>query len=106
MVIPNLYACHREPSVWPAPDRFDPDANFLSATGELVRRESLFAFGIGKRKCLGESLAQQELFIFFVGLLQNFEVLPEENCQLPSENDCEWLDIRHPKPFVVRFCSD
>lgn len=103
MILANLFAVHREPKFWPVPERFDPDANFLSATGELVRTEYLIPFSIGKRQCLGESLARQELFIIFSGLLQHFEVAPDEHSVLPSENESVWLDIRHPKPFAVRF---
>ncbi len=42
----------------------------------MVRTEYLIPFGMGKRECLGESLARQELFIFFVALLQKFSVRP------------------------------
>ena len=99
----NLFAVHHDPKIWPAPERFDPDVNCLSPAGELIRTEYLIPFGVGKRLCLGESLARQELFIFFTGLLQQFEVAPDEHSPLPPEHESVWLDIRHPKPFVVCF---
>ena len=32
----------------------------------------------GTRSCTGELLARQEIFLFFTGLLQNFDLLPAE----------------------------
>ena len=87
----NLYSVHRDPTIWPSPDRFDPESNFLGDKPELtaavettaegseerrplVRTEYLIPFGLGKHQCIGEALARQELFLFFVAILQKFTV--------------------------------
>lgn len=72
IVLTNLYAVHHDPSIWPAPDRFDPEVNFIRRDRQgfikLVNIEYFIPFGLGKRTCIGESLGKQELWIFFVGL--------------------------------------
>lgn len=75
------YAIHHDPSIWPDPDNFNPEANFTKANSEtgaleLTRTEFLLPFGIGRRVCLGEALARQELLIFFAGLMQHFHIVP------------------------------
>ena len=52
---------------------------------EVVNAEYVLTFGLGKRACVGEALARQELFLFFVGLLQRFEVVPSSEHPLPSQ---------------------
>ena len=36
---------------------------------------------VGRRSCLGEVLARQELVLFISGLVQNFTILPEKDGQ-------------------------
>jgi len=76
-IMPNIYACHYDPDIWESPMEFNPN-RFLSADvdGNLKYspRVELILFGIGKRQCLGESLARMEYFIFFTSLIQRFKV--------------------------------
>lgn len=111
----NIYGVHHDPTIWPAPERFDPAANFLSADKrsdaekleqweeprQIIRTEYLMPFGVGKRECLGESLVRQELFIFFVRLLQKFTIAPPEGdaSQLPVDYTVDNSPIFRMPPF-------
>ena len=107
VVIMNLYGVHRDPLVWPDPEHFNPDTNFPIEPEKLATlkrsRNHLAAFGGGKRMCLGESLARQELLLFFVGLMQHFSVMPSSDQSLPSENISRAGLTRAPLPFSLRF---
>jgi cytochrome P450 len=39
-----------------------------SADGRVEKDEHLIPFSIGRRQCLGETLARAELFLFFTGI--------------------------------------
>ncbi|CAD5121543.1 DgyrCDS10042 [Dimorphilus gyrociliatus] len=71
-IILNLWAMHHNPKIFPNPWSFKP-SRFIS-NGVLINHKYLLPFGAGKRHCLGESLAKERLFMFFVVLLQNFEI--------------------------------
>jgi hypothetical protein len=45
--------------------------------------------------------SQLELFLFFTGILQQFEIKPEINGELPSENYDNGVTVL-PKPFKLR----
>ncbi|VTT60840.1 unnamed protein product [Fusarium fujikuroi] len=50
---------HRDPSVFPDPDRFLPE-RWFEETPEM--KSSLTPFSLGKRNCIGQNLAWQELY--------------------------------------------
>ncbi|KAB7501040.1 Cytochrome P450 2B4 [Armadillidium nasatum] len=75
VVITNIETCHKNPLHWKHPNTFSID-NFLDDEGELIKnKEGYLPFSLGRRQCLGESLAKMELFIFIGAILQNFEIL-------------------------------
>jgi cytochrome P450 len=78
-VVPFIYAIHHDPNVWEKPNEFNPK-RFLSNDEKLYQpRDELIPFGMGKRICLGESLAKVELYIFFVSLVQKYNFKLHEN---------------------------
>ncbi|XP_074640242.1 cytochrome P450 2J4-like [Tubulanus polymorphus] len=90
----------RDPNAWPNPDEFDPEGNFLDEKGNLLQRDNFIPFSIGKRSCLGESLAKMELFIFFASLLQKFTFGVDREKPTPNFTT-EPRFITKPKPFTV-----
>ena len=74
-----LYHILRDPSYWTDADTFNPD-RFLEPSNPAdpkskpqVRQDPRSVpFGMGKRMCLGRTLAMSELFLFGCALFQNF----------------------------------
>ncbi|XP_063968074.1 cytochrome P450 2U1-like [Lytechinus pictus] len=77
VILPNQWAIHHDPDLWKNPDEFNPDRFLDPETKQVVQREELIPFSIGRRRCIGEELAKVELFLFFSHLLCHFRfVLP------------------------------
>jgi cytochrome P450 len=101
IIVSNLYACMRDPKVWGDPDNFRPE-RFLSEDGKtVIRHEALIPFSTGRRVCLGESLAKDELFLFTSSLFQRFRVTP--NPEGPKISPLEYISaaVLLPKPHDV-----
>lgn len=58
---------HRDPVVFPDPHKFIPD-RWLASTE--ATEASLTPFSIGKRNCIGQNLAWQELYWAIVSIMQ------------------------------------
>ena len=83
MLVSSLYHVLHDPDYFPEPEKFRPE-RFLDSQGKFKPDERVVPFGIGKRYCLGKSLAEKEYFLFFVGLMQGFEVSKVPGTTLPS----------------------
>ena len=82
-VFPSLVSVMLDPSHFSDPHKFNP-GRFLDANGNFQHDDHVIPFSVGKRYCLGQSLAEKEFFLFFVGLLQKFDIdCPPEQI-LPS----------------------
>ena len=110
IVLGNLYGIMHDPNVWPDPDHFNPEANFPTAVFSNEEREALarrmqcfIPFSVGKRVCLGETLSRQELFIFFVGLMQRFRLVASAEHPLPSEHLGTHGITRAPMSYKLLF---
>ncbi|KAK0063810.1 cytochrome P450 2J6 [Biomphalaria pfeifferi] len=63
-------------------DIFNPD-RFIDSKGQLKKPEEFIPFGVGRRACLGESMAKTELFLYLSSLIQRFHLLPVHPDQPP-----------------------
>ncbi|XP_043219542.1 farnesoate epoxidase-like [Amphibalanus amphitrite] len=71
-VIFDFRSVMHERSFWGDPDQFRPE-RFLGPDGPRLRGR-MAAFGMGLRRCIGETHARQVLFLFTAGILQRFRL--------------------------------
>ncbi|KAL7640317.1 UNVERIFIED_CONTAM: hypothetical protein RMT77_009732 [Armadillidium vulgare] len=93
-VIPFLGSVHYNPQYFDSPQEFQPE-RFINSDGKFeTPKEGLLPFGVGKRKCVGESLARMELFIFMTTMLQelHFSTPPNKSLDLTSTD----IPFLHP----------
>ncbi|MFF2130604.1 cytochrome P450 [Streptomyces olivochromogenes] len=58
-VLCSPYLLHHDPSLFPDPDRFDPD-RWLPHQAEAMPRGAMIPFGGGNRKCIGDQFAMTQ----------------------------------------------
>ncbi|OWF45795.1 cytochrome P450 2C23-like [Mizuhopecten yessoensis] len=84
VLLPNLDSVMFDESLFEDPHTFYPD-RFIGDDGKLNGTERhVLAFSLGRRVCFGESLARMELFLFLTTLIQRFNLLPEDEQNLPT----------------------
>jgi len=78
-VIVGTYAIHRDPALWPDPERFDPD-RFLPARLTGIDRWRYLPFGAGPRSCIGDHFAMLEATLGLATVIgrARFESLGDE----------------------------
>ncbi|XP_052768718.1 cytochrome P450 2C15-like [Mya arenaria] len=101
LVIPDLSSVHSDPKIWGDPETFRPE-RFLDDSGNIVRRDEFMAFMIGKRSCVGESLARMEMFLFLSALVQNFKFESPPGTEISfAATDGQFGSAHCPKPYKI-----
>ncbi|MER7578006.1 cytochrome P450 [Streptomyces sp. NPDC126514] len=66
---------HRDPDLFPHPDRFDPERWLRAETAGLPRC-AFVPFGQGNRRCIGEGLAMAEMTVVLAALVGRWHLEP------------------------------
>ncbi|CAG7725436.1 unnamed protein product [Allacma fusca] len=70
----NIISVHFDVKLWGDPYVFRPERFLTADTSKIQNFRYFLPFSHGKRKCLGESLAKDELFLFTTCMLQEFRI--------------------------------
>merc|ERR1712080_126172 len=83
LIFANVSFIMNDPKYFDNPTVFNP-SRFIDSDGRFVKNERVIPFGVGKRTCMGELLARNEIFIFVVDMLQNIKFQLPEDHEPPS----------------------
>ncbi|KAF7346417.1 O-methylsterigmatocystin oxidoreductase [Mycena sanguinolenta] len=72
-VIGNIWAMTRDESLYPEPERFNPD-RYFTAEGKLNDDDTVLAFGFGRRICVGRHFADATIWGTIVSVLSTFNI--------------------------------
>ncbi|XP_069722520.1 cytochrome P450 1A4-like [Phaenicophaeus curvirostris] len=109
-VFVNQWQVNHDEKLWKDPSSFNPK-RFLNAAGtEISRTESdkVMIFGLGKRRCIGESIGRWEVFLFLTTMLQQleFSLCPGEEVDITPQygltmkyKKCECFQIKKRFPM-------
>ncbi|VDK87849.1 unnamed protein product [Litomosoides sigmodontis] len=84
LCIPQISIAMNDPVNFEKPKEFRPE-RFLEDDGFTLKKyDAFFPFSLGKRQCLGESLAKAELFLIYANLMRHYRFLTVPNEPNPS----------------------
>nr|CAI5859094.1 unnamed protein product [Callosobruchus analis] len=98
-VIIGTFKVHRLPSVYPNPDKYDPD-NFLPERTANRHYYSFIPFSAGPRSCVGRKYAMLKLKILLSTIMRNYRIisdLQEKDFQLQAD-----IILKRAEGFRVR----
>merc|ERR1711892_179224 len=86
IVIANFYYMMTSSSFWEEPLTFNPE-RFIKEGQLQTDFPQMMPFSVGRRVCMGDSLAKNELSIFFTSLVQRLRFAAPLHNKLPSMNE-------------------
>uniref|UniRef100_A0A914YWK9 Cytochrome P450 n=1 Tax=Panagrolaimus superbus TaxID=310955 RepID=A0A914YWK9_9BILA len=97
VIISHITSVLYDERYFPDPYTFKPE-RFLDKNGIFSWPPELMPFGLGKRACLGESLARMELFLFIANLFNQF--IFKENPEKPINEERHLCGTIAPQQYT------
>ncbi|KAJ6508849.1 cytochrome P450 [Mycena sanguinolenta] len=101
-VISNIWAMTRNESIYPEPERFNPD-RFFTVDGKLNDDDTILAFGFGRRLCPGRHNAEATVWATIVSVLSTFNIAKAKDAtgkEIPIDPKYSDGMISHPETFA------
>ena len=83
IVIPT-YSIHRDPSIYPDPDKFDPE-RFSPAAKQSRNPYAYLPFGHGPHNCIGMRFAQMEMRLVLARMLKKYRLEVAPDTKIPPD---------------------
>ncbi|CAG9860276.1 unnamed protein product [Phyllotreta striolata] len=82
IVLVPIFGLHRDPELFPDPERFDPE-RFNDENRGSIEPYSYLPFGVGPRNCIGNRFGLLSVKVLFFHLLKAFELVPVDKTEIP-----------------------
>uniref|UniRef100_A0A672IHB6 unspecific monooxygenase n=1 Tax=Salarias fasciatus TaxID=181472 RepID=A0A672IHB6_SALFA len=90
VVMVPTWPLHRDPEIWPEPERFKPE-RFTKGNKETIDPYTYMPFGMGPRNCIGMRFALVSMKLALVEVLQKFSFSVCKETEVPFEMDVQGL---------------
>ncbi len=103
-ILYQINQTHQDSSLYPEPDRFDPD-RFSLERSTNAKPFSYVPFGGGLRECLGKEFARLEMKLFAARMVREceWELLPDQDLNLirvPNPHPRDGLQVKFRRKMV------
>ena len=82
-ILVSPYLLHQREEAFPDAQRFDPDRWAQPGPGKQTQ-DAHVPFGVGPRKCIGETFAMTEIFLALARIVPTWELKPRRMTRAPS----------------------
>ena len=79
-----IYSIHRDPKLWPNPDKFDPE-RFTPEAKQSRDPYAYMPFGHGPHNCIGMRFAQMEMKLVLARILKKYSFRVAPDTKIPLE---------------------
>ncbi|KAH9494451.1 Cytochrome P450 2B5 [Bulinus truncatus] len=103
-IMPVLDSVLHDEKLWGEDVRVFRPERFIDCDGCLLHTEHMIPFSVGKRLCLGESIAKMYLFLALASMFQRFSFHPEDVGSPPAISEIFGI-VAVPGPYKVRIIN-